>query len=208
MFDLLVGDGPASYPAAAAPANDVSLAEVMRDTWDVLRNGTGGAEPATNRSIMDYQGVTPAFFMPGLGFAVTKSGSHAAATSHDLFTVTGKVLITLLAGEVTTVIDTTTTLKLRIKTDNVDLCAATTITTDADGTQYLLTGDFGDTLNGGVAPVLRAADKNSLGGWGFVVGDAGGTATIEDVLDGAGGGVVLWTLYYMPLEAGASVVAA
>ena len=34
LFDLLLGDGPASYPAAAAPANDVSLAEVQREIFD------------------------------------------------------------------------------------------------------------------------------------------------------------------------------
>jgi len=45
--------GIATFPAAAAPANSVSMAEVLRDIWDVLRNGTGGTEPGTNLSIVD-----------------------------------------------------------------------------------------------------------------------------------------------------------
>ena len=72
----------------------------------------------------------------------------------------------------------------------------------------MVTGDFGDTLNGGSTPGVRAADVNSLGARGsFVVGDAGGTATIESNTTG-NGGAILFTLYYLPLEAGAGIVAA
>lgn len=53
LFDTA---GVATYPAAAAPANGVSLAEVLRDVWDALRNGTGGAEPGANKSIVDAVG--------------------------------------------------------------------------------------------------------------------------------------------------------
>ena len=56
LFDILVSAGAAAFPAAAAPANDVSLGAVARDTWDVLRNGTGGAEPGANKSIIDVIG--------------------------------------------------------------------------------------------------------------------------------------------------------
>jgi len=208
LADILYAtNGIAAYPSAAAPANGVSLAEVLRDIWDALRNGTGGAEPATNKSLMDYQGVSPDFYSPQLGYTVTKTCDLGAAND-DLFTVTGKVLITLIVGEVTTTLTGAEAFQLRIKTDNIALCAATTIDTDADGTQYILTGDFGDTMNGGGAMVLRAADCNSLGASRhFVVGDAGGTATIESNTTGNNGNI-LFTLCYIPLEASATVVAA
>lgn len=200
--------GIASFPAAAAPANGVSIAEVLRDTWDVLRNGTGGAEPATNRSIMDYMGVTPAFFVPGLGYKVSKS--HNIATDNvDLFTVTGKCLVTLLAGEVTTAVATTTTYAMRVKTTNEAIFAATTITTDADNTMYLFGGDPTVALNNGGTPVTRVGFLDGAGPVSpLVVGLAGGTLTIESDLDGAGTGVIAWDLFYLPLEAGASIVAA
>lgn len=44
LFDILTGDGPASYPAAAAPANDVSLAEVLRSVY----NNVSGVDGSTN----------------------------------------------------------------------------------------------------------------------------------------------------------------
>lgn len=210
IFDAQQGTaGIATFPSAAAPANNVSMAEVMRDTWDVLRNGTGGAEPATNRSVMDYLGVTPAFFVPGLGYTVTKA--HNLATDNvDLFTVTGKVAITLMVGEVTTVVGGAATYQLRVKTTTEALCAVTTIDTDAAGTMYMVTGDPNVILNGtGSTPVTRVAF--SVGAFPhsvFVLGLTGGSLTIESDMDAADTGVITWNLYYMPLEAGASVVAA
>ena len=197
------------WPTAAVPAGGASLESVLRDVWDALRNGTGGAEPATDKGIMDYLGVSPAFFVPGLGFGVTKTSDLASASGlDDLFTITGKVAITLLTGEVTTVVGGAATMKLRAKTAIVDLCAATTIDTDADGTMYLFTGVASETLNASVTPVISVAYKTTGGTTPVILGQAGGTETIEHVLDAADTGAVLWTLFYMPLEAGASVAAA
>ena len=90
---------------------------------------------------------------PVLGFQVTKVSS--LATDPDaLFTVNGRCLITSLTGEVTTVVATTTTMKLSDVTNTIDLCAATTITTDAVGTMYQLGGVKADVLNGGIATVV------------------------------------------------------
>ena len=145
---------------------------------------------------------------PGVGLAVSKS--HNLATDNvDLFTVTGKVLITLLTGEVTTVVATTTTYAMRIKTTNEAIFAATTITTDADNTMYLFGGDPTVVLNNAGTPVTRVAFLDGAGPVSpLVVGLAGGSAIIESDLDAAGTGVIAWTLFYIPLEAGASVVAA
>lgn len=143
-----------------------------------------------------------------LGTKVTKA--HNLATDNvDLFTVTGKVLITLLIGEVTTVVATTTTYAMRVKTSNEAIFAATTITTDADDTMYLFGGDPTVVLNNGGTPVTRVAFLDGAGPHSpIVVGLAGGSCVIESDLDAAGTGVISWSLWYHPLEASASVVAA
>lgn len=42
LYDLLNGDGPASFPNAAVPANDVSTNEVLRDVWGSLCGTAAG----------------------------------------------------------------------------------------------------------------------------------------------------------------------
>ncbi len=86
---------------------------------------------------------------------------------------------------------------------------ATTITTDAAGTMYLFGGDPTVALNNGGTPVTRVGFLDSAGPVSpLVVGLSGGSLTIESDLDGAGTGVIAWDLFYLPLEAGASIVAA
>ena len=156
-------------------------------------------------ALMDPNGA----YVPGLGFRVTKTSNLAdGAGTDDLFTVTGSVMVNLVVGEVTTVVATTTTMKLRDTTNSVDLCAATTITSDADGTMYLFSGVASETLNSGVTPVIGVAYKTTGGTTPVILGNAGGSSTISHVLDGAGTGNVLWTMYYLPISSGASVAAA
>jgi hypothetical protein len=148
-------------------------------------------------------------YIPGLGYRATKS-HNLTGDNTDLFTVTGMNRVNLLVGQVTTIVATTTTYLLRIKTDNVNLCAATTITTDAVGTMYLITGDPAVIMNGtGTAPVLRLAF--AAGGfphYDFIIGNVGGSCVIQSDLDGAGTGIIRWDLWSEPLESGASIIAA
>ncbi len=250
--------GIASYPAAAAYANDVSIAEVLAYVQDGVRNGSGTAM-ASNKSVADALGTngtttvdsavnligiigsntaTTAFssssvvadlngnvlerlealqdplggYDPMLGFRVTKTSNMADGTGTDnLFTVTGRCLITHLSGEVTTQIGTTTTMKLTDVTNTVDLCAATTITSDVVGTMYALPGLSAQILNGtGGTPVVGSIPNMTIpsSGAGQIVGDVQGAITIAHVLDGAGTGAVAWVLYYKPLTAASSIVAA
>lgn len=149
---------------------------------------------------------------PVLGFRVTKTSSMADGAGTDaLFTVTGRCLVTHLSGEVTTVIGTTTTMKLRDTTNSVDLCAATTITTDAVGTMYSLTSISTNILNGtGATPVIGSVPNitGALPHPDLIIGDVQAPLTISHVLDGAGTGAVAWVLYYKPLTATSSIVAA
>ena len=176
-------------------------------TSNVVANRDGTllerSEFIMNNVVADY---APDTYVPGLGYKVTKSSS-TAATTDAIFDIAGQCLLTLVTGEVTTVIGTVTTCKLNIKTDAVDLCAATTITSDADGTMYALSGDFGTVMNGADAPTLRVVSVASASLNPIVVGNAGGTAVIEQTLDQTGTGVILWTAWYLPLEASAAVTA-
>lgn len=149
---------------------------------------------------------------PLLGFRVTKTSNMADGSGTDnLFTVTGRCLITHLSGEVTTVIGTTTTMKLTDTTNTVDLCAATTITSDAVGTMYALPGLSAEILNGtggtpvvGSVPNMTTPSSNAA----QIIGDVQAPLTIAHVLDGAGTGAVDWVLYYKPLTAASSIAAA
>jgi hypothetical protein len=99
----------------------------------------------------------------------------------------------------------------RDTTNSVDLCAATTITSDAVGTMYALTSISANILNGtGATPVIGSI-PNITGAQQLdvaIVGDAQAALTIAHVLDGAGTGAVTWRLTYIPLVSGATVTAA
>lgn len=146
-------------------------------------------------------------YVPGLGYRVTKS--HNIATDNvDLFTITGKVKINLLIGEVTTVLATTTSYAMRIKTTTEAIFAATTVTSDAVGTMYLFGGDPTVALNNAGTPVTRVGFLDSAGPHSpLIVGLVGGTCIIESDLNGAGTGVVRWDLWYEPLVSGLVVAA-
>ncbi len=160
-----------------------------------------------------FQAGTPATFVPGLGFPVLKTENVNTATGVDLFTVTGKVLIRVWTGEVTNALNTTVNdYKLRIKTDNVDLCAATDISSAAVGYMWQLSADAGLTLLTGssyAVSAVKTADTNGLGTADRIVGLAGGTCTLQSLRTaGASGDEMKHIIFYLPLEASAAIVAA
>ena len=151
-------------------------------------------------------------FIPGLGYPVVKASNLADGSGTDnLFTVTGTCLITSLVGEVTTVIGGAATMKLRDVTNSIDLCAATTIDTDVVGTMYSLPGLSAEILNGtGGTPVVGSVPNVTTPASNAkrIIGCSQAPITIAHVLDAADTGVVTWQLYYLPLVAGATIVAA
>jgi len=153
---------------------------------------------------------TKAIREAALGLKVTKAGILSA--DDDLFTVVGQVLITLIYGEVTTVMDGgASTVKLNEKTSSIDLCAATTNTSDAVGEIYLLSGDAGAVVNGADAPTLKVGQLAGTPLTPLVFGlgnGALGSLTIESTETGDDTGVILWSLFYIPMEDGAYVEAA
>ena len=136
------------------------------------------------------------------GRRVEKSTGTLAATTVGLFTVAGgKVLVTSIVGEVTTAITVANSYKLQHNPTTgttKDLCAATDIgTTDTPAGNLLgfqgLTGD--SILTGpGAVPTLKQP----------IVLTAG---SIESVSAGTDG-VILWVVTYVPLDDGATLVAA
>jgi len=195
VFDALSGSaGLNKFPSAAAAADAVSLAEVIRYIQESLRGSNGD-------------------FNPRLGYRVAKTENITTATGVDLFTVTGKVLVTLWTGEVTNALHTTVTdYKLRVKTANSDLCAATDISSAAVGYMWSLGGDAGLTLLTGssyAVSVTTTADSNQTGLADRIVGLAGGSCTLQSLRTaGASGDEMRHVLWYWPLESGASVAAA
>lgn len=137
------------------------------------------------------------------GRRVEKAYPTLAVETKSLFTVAGgKVLLTSIVGEVTTAITVAGTSKLQHNPTvgtTKDLCAATDLgTTDTPAGNLVgfqgLTGD--SILTGpGAAPTLKQP----------IVLTAG---VIEQVnATGADGGIT-WVLTYVPLDDGASIVAA
>ena len=144
-----------------------------------------------------------------LGVRVTKSVSPASGST-DLFTITGgRVLVTALVGEVTTVMSATAT-SLSLQSDPTagaaaDIAAATVVTSDAVGTLYSITGVAADLLSAQTVTGTQVPGVAFAPASGRVVLPAG---KVTQVGTAANTGVTEWTLCYIPLDDGAAVEAA
>lgn len=136
-----------------------------------------------------------------------------AATS--LFTVSGgDILVTALYGKVSTVIGANAiTVKLQHTPSGGsagDISAATTITSDAVGTIYGVTGVAADILSaqkvtGTEVPTVTFGTVG-VGARGIIL-PAGSLKMLASNAD-PDGGKITWRLFYVALAAGASVAAA
>lgn len=115
------------------------------------------------------------------------------------FTVTGRVLIVDIIGEVTTAIGAgANNMKLIVNPTvgaDVDLCAVLDIDGDAVGTMYHITGTLADAL---IATTSGAFESQSQ-----VVEVSAGTIDIS--CSASKTGSVKWTLFYIPIDSGAKV---
>lgn len=176
------------FDAAAAPATGVSDRAALRAVYNSV--AADGAASSTT-------------VMPGLGRRVTKVGD-ISGTTDALFTVTGKNLVTMMVGEVTSVFATTTSLNIKTSTNAILITTSTQVTTAAVGTLYMVTGDPDDALNGGATPNVDVAFAKTGVVAPFMMNDD----RIDQIVNGAGTGLVEWTLYYLPLEDSASITSA
>ena len=122
-------------------------------------------------------------------------------TQTAYFTVTGKVLICDIIGEVTVEIGSGANNAKLIANptvgDDVDLCAVLDIDGDVVGTLYNITG----TLANAMVATTSGAFKSQAD---TIVITAG---TIDLYCSASKAGQTKWCLYYLPLEAGATVTA-
>jgi len=134
---------------------------------------------------------------------VSRTAANLPATTQTAyFTVTGRVLITNIVGEVTTVIQAQTcNIDLwsnpTVGTD-VALCAVADINADAVGTLYTITGTLADAI----VPTTSGAVKAQANA---ILVTAG---TIDLKTSATNTGATKWTLHYIPLDAGSTVVTA
>lgn len=141
-----------------------------------------------------------AFTKSVLGVVVTKSTGTLAATTIPLFTIAGGlVAVTSIVGRVTTAITVANSYKLQHNPTagtTVDICAATDIgTTDtAVGEILVVSGVRATGLVVGAAPRVTPS----------VIMDTG---QIEHVSAGTDG-VIKWYVTYVPIDEGATLVAA
>ncbi len=144
-----------------------------------------------------------------LGQRVEKS--LATLADGNIFTTFGRNYITLLFGQVTTDPAGASTVKLQTETNTIDLCAATTIDTDAIGTMYFLTGEVAVILNGtGNTPIIDVgANLTGFPSSPVILGREATADAIQVVETGNDAqGVIKWVLFYIPLDVGAYIEAA
>jgi hypothetical protein len=123
-------------------------------------------------------------------------------TQTAYFTVSGKVLISDIVGEVTVEIGAGAN-NMRIIANptvgaDVDICANLDVDTDAVGTMYHISGTLADAL---IASTSGAFASQTLP----IIVAAG---TIDLYCSASKAGQTKWCLYYIPLETGATIVTA
>jgi len=135
--------------------------------------------------------------------SVTRAAAALPATAAGaLFTVTGKILVVDIIGEVTTIIQTQANNTKLVANPtvgaDVDMCAVLDISADAVGSTYQITG------------TLANAMVNTPGGCGVAQAGRlvvhGGTIDLDCAATNTG--AIKWTLHWIPIEEDANVVAA
>lgn len=139
-----------------------------------------------------------------LGERVDRADANLPQTAAEaIFTVIGgRVQITGIVGVVGTVIETqANNTKLTANPtvgSDVDICAVLSITADEAGTLYSITGTLSDALAGTAAGAVSAQAK------GVIVN----TGTIDLNCAASNTGTIAWTIFYIPIDDGASIEAA
>jgi hypothetical protein len=124
-------------------------------------------------------------------------------TGLNLFTVTGgRVLVTQILGEVTTIIETKT-VNLKLTADPTtgttnDLCANLDMTASEVGSLLSITGTVGDPLIKGSSGAVKGQLAPVVVAVGAIEATVGDTHT----------GSIKWSLWYVPLDDGAYVTVA
>ena len=142
----------------------------------------------------------------GLGFRVDRATADLPQTTDEaLFTITGgRIALTLIVGEVTTVVQTqsnNTKLVLNPTATGADqdLCAVLNISADAVGELYTISGTVGDALRSDLL-IGRGLTGSQI----MILSEG----DIELNCAASNTGQVSWSMWYLPLDLGATVSAA
>lgn len=215
---LYGANGITSFPASAAPANGVSIAEVLGWINDAVQGSAGvvtfpsAAAPANGvslaeviRAIYDRQvgNASTCGVNTRLGTRVDRSTADVITGSNvPVFTITGQVLLTAIWGKVTTVIGAgASNAKFQYNPGTgttIDMCADLDIDADEAGTLYSITGTPGDAMLRGESGAVRTLATP-------IVLDAG---AIEFLGGTDRTGSISFQAWYIPLSDGATLVAA
>lgn len=149
-----------------------------------------------------------AFAQNIIGNVVSKSTGTLANGTTSLFTITGRVLVTGILGEVTTVIGSTASnLKLVYNPTatgtSFDFTAATAITSDAVKQSYYFIASVAtppSMLVGGEVGQAQPVFATPLS---FSAGAIEQNLSADPV-----GGVILWSAFWVPIDDGSTLVAA
>jgi hypothetical protein len=125
------------------------------------------------------------------------------AASAGIFTITGKVLLVGILGEVTTAIGAVANATKLLYNPtaagaSTDLCATLDINADAVGTYYTLPAAVGSGLTEGVLTVPNSFPPRVLSAGQIELSCAGSSVT----------GAIAWTAWYVPFSDSGALVAA
>ena len=140
-----------------------------------------------------------------LGTVVTKSAATLpAGTTQNIFTVAGgRVWITLLTGEVTTVCSATATnlsvVHVTTVGGDVTLASTVAIASDEEGTIYGVEGDATALVK-----FESGAFQRGASGGGIVLAEG----TMNITTSATNTGATSWEMWYIPLDTGATVASA
>jgi len=210
-------------PGLGASADTAGVGTVVHSP---VRLGTRGFDAAhaaksSNRHVLIFERALIEAELDALSAALTKghpsripsaigyrvsqpTAALPQSTDGALFTVSGgRVLITGLVGEVTTVIETqANATKLKFNPTGTgadqDLCATLDITGDAVGEIYTISGTVGDAMRSDLLGGLPKLESPLLLSEGSIELDCAASNT----------GQVKWDVWYYPLDQGATIVAA
>jgi hypothetical protein len=142
------------------------------------------------------------FTKMNLGQRVDRATANIT-TGLDLFTIaSGRVLVTQIVGEVTTIMETKTiNFKLTANPTtgtSTDMCANLDLTAAEAGTLLTISGTEADALRKGSSGSVVAQNNPVVVAIGAIEATVGATHT----------GSIKWSLWYVPLDDGAYVEAA
>ena len=176
-------NGLTTFPAAAVPANGVSLAEVIRHICETQL----GAALASQARFITKQHTSP-------------------LTTGNIFTFTGSIEILALWGRVTTVIQSQAT---TIKTSVVnDALSAYDLGTTVDGNAAAVGTLLSLPASAGSAHVLTANGVLNPTQASRIIATCTTSGVIKATYGAASTGAILYGLLWRPLTADAAVAAA